>query len=172
MSALSVLLCRAALGVVYDFEALGAIADDGSNVTTLDANAALLNRTLQSGLAPGDTLVFPNKTFHLQGGVVASGLRNVTLRFDGTISFADDRKRWPKRPNGNVMNCLELDDAEDVTLTSAGVGTLQGNGKAWWLGIPVHSEDRPKLLQVSDAAGRKSKQTPPPLSNQESARGH
>ena len=110
------LLCGA-LGAIYNFETLGAIADDGSNVTTLDANAALLNRTLQRVLAPGDTLVFPNTTFHLQGGVTASGLRNVTLRFDGTLSFADDRTRWPKKPNGNVMNCLELDDAEDVVLT-------------------------------------------------------
>ena len=142
-----------AAATVHDFEALGAVADDGSNVTTLDANAALLNHALQSGvLAPGDTLLFPNKTFHLQGGITASGLRNVTLQFDGTLSFASDRKRWPKKPDGKVMNCLELEDAENLLLTSSGTGVLQGNGKAWWLGIPQHSEDRPKLLQIADSA--------------------
>ena len=139
---------------VHDFEALGAVADDGTNTTTLWGNSGLLNRTLQSGLAPGDTLVFPNKTFHLQGGVIASGLRNVTLRFDGTLKFANDRKVWPKRHDGKVMNCLELDDAEDVTLTSAGTGTLDGNGKKWWGAVQyaIHQEDRPKLLQVRNSA--------------------
>ena len=145
-------LARAVLAAVWDFKALGAIADDGMNTTTLDANAALLNHTLQSILSTGDTLIFPNTTFHLQGGITASGLRNITLRFDGTLSFANDRKRWPKKPNGNVMNCLQLEDVEDITFTSLGTGTLQGNGKAWWLGIPTHSEDRPKLLQISNAA--------------------
>ena len=139
-----------ALGAVFDFEALGAIADGGSNATTLQSNADLLNRTLQSGLAAGDTLVFPNKTFHLQGGVIASGLRNVTLRFDGTLKFANDRKAWPKKPDGKVMNCLELDDAEDIVLTRNGTGTLDGNGKKWWgaANYAIHQEDRPKLLQV------------------------
>ena len=69
----------------YDFEALGAIAD-AADLPTMNANAALLNRTLQAGLAPGDELRFPNKTFHLQGGVAASGLRNITLRVDGACN--------------------------------------------------------------------------------------
>ena len=143
-----------AVGALYDFEALGAVADDGFNSTTLQSNAALLNRTLQSGLAAGDTLVFPNKTFHLQGGVLASGLRNVTLRFDGTLKFADDRKTWPKKQNGKVMNCIELDDAEDIVFTSSGTGTLDGNGKKWWgaANYAIYQEDRPKLLQVRNSA--------------------
>ena len=147
------LVCAVAHCAVYDFEALGAIPGS-SNTTTLDRNAVLLNRTLQTTLLPGDELLFPNKTFHLQGGVTCSGLRNITLRFDGTLKFANERKAWPKNPKGGVMNCLEFEDAEDLTLTSSGTGVLDGNGKAWWgaAQYAIHAEDRPKLLQVTDAA--------------------
>ena len=37
--------------------------------------------------------------------------------------------------NGDVLNCLLLDRMRNVTLTSTGVGTLDGNGERWW-GVP------------------------------------
>lgn len=147
-------LCVATSATVYDFEALGAVAD-ADDVATMNANAALLNRTLQDlPTINGNELAFPNKTFHLQGGVLASGLRNVTLRLDGTLKFADARKQWPKGPKGTVMNCLELDDAEGLTLTSSGTGVIDGSGKAWWGAVQyaLHQEDRPKILAVTDSA--------------------
>jgi hypothetical protein len=122
-------------------------------------NADLLNATLQSGLAAGDTLIIPNKTFHMYGGILASGLRNVTIQIDGTIKFATDltiqklRKAWPSR-NGKVMNCIELSDLEDVLFTSSGIGTLDGNGHKWWgaINYAIYQENRPKILQISDSA--------------------
>ena len=153
-AATSLLCLCVASATVYDFEALGAVAD-ADDLATMNANAALLNRTLQDlATINGNELAFPNKTFHLQGGVIASGLRNVTLRLDGTLKFADARKQWPKSRKGTVLNCLELDDAEGLTLTSSGTGVIDGSGKAWWGAVQyaLHQEDRPKILAVTDSA--------------------
>ena len=144
---------------IHNFETLGGVPD-ASDDTTMMANAGILNTTLQSGLAHGDTLLIPNKTFHLFGGVIASGLRNNTLQFDGTLEFATAativqlRKKWPVFSNGKVMNCIELDDIEDVVFTSSGVGTLDGNGHVWWgpINYAIYSENRPKILQIRNSA--------------------
>ena len=57
-------------------------APDQTNATQW-ANGALLNKTL-SNLQPGDILFIPNKTYHLMGGIKASGLTSVTFHIDGT----------------------------------------------------------------------------------------
>ena len=36
---------------------------------------------------------------------------------------------------GDVLECFHLFNIENVTFTSAGVGTLDGQGEVWW-GIP------------------------------------
>ena len=68
-----------------------------------DAKAAGANNTraLNAALAalhPGDTLLIPNKTYYLAGGVRADGLHNVTVQLDGTLSFLPGRAGWPTRP--------------------------------------------------------------------------
>ena len=57
-------------------------------------NTADLNATLAT-LKAGDTLLIPNRTFWLAGGVRAFGLVNATLRLDGTLRFLAGRKGWP-----------------------------------------------------------------------------
>ena len=85
-------------GTAYDFKTLGGV----ENVLTHEAavaNAGLFNKILNGTLKNGDTLVFPNTTFYMMGGITASGLEGVTIQFDGTIIFADDKKsinNWPR----------------------------------------------------------------------------
>ena len=65
---LIVLSSLTAYAKVYDFEAdLGGISDDGS-LETAWHNGGLMNETLAM-LGKGDTLVIPNKTYHLMGGI-------------------------------------------------------------------------------------------------------
>ena len=56
-----------ATGKVVDFEQAGAVPDDDSLATAVK-NGGIFNTSLLS-LAEGDTLLFPNKTFHLMGGI-------------------------------------------------------------------------------------------------------
>ena len=37
----------------------------------------------------------------------------------------------PRDENGTVLMCLQLDRMHNVTFTSSGVGTLDGNGERW-----------------------------------------
>ena len=75
---------------VYDLERdFGAVPYSASHPATAQskvawANGAAFNTSL-SKLAPGDTLVVPNKTFHLVGGIVAKDVADVTISFDGTL---------------------------------------------------------------------------------------
>lgn len=147
------LLLAAAHARVVDVERAGAVAD-AADTASMWQNGVVMNQTLAS-LQPGDTLLVPNKTFHLYGGVYASGLRNVTLRLEGTLSYAPDRARWPlDARTGKVRACMHLEDVEDLVITSTGTGTFQGNGAAWWgaLNYLVHGENRPRLLEVFDGA--------------------
>ena len=60
-----------------------------------------------------------------------------------------------KEENGDVLNCLLLDRMRNVTITSTGVGTLDGNGERWWgipgIGFLVRKEDRPNLFKTEDS---------------------
>ena len=84
--ALLLLLLPLASAKVLDFETLGAIPNSGTHAHVL-ANGALLNATLAQ-LQPGDTLLVPNKTFSLMGGIIASGVRHATIRLEGTLRYA------------------------------------------------------------------------------------
>ena len=55
--------------------------------------------------------------------------------------------------NGDVLECISLSQLENVTFTSSGKGTLNGNGKKWWGAIDFlkHQEDRPRLLHIKDS---------------------
>jgi hypothetical protein len=109
------LICLAlwpATAEVYDFQKdCGGLPNDTSSVTEW-ANGAALNATLAK-LQPGDELVFAaGATFNLMGGIMASGLRNVTLRFDSALVFSNDIDAWPRNSDGGVLECLYFDDIQ------------------------------------------------------------
>lgn len=113
--------------LVVDFEAdAGAIADL-DDLNTSWHNGRLLNESL-AALESGDTLLVPNKTFTLMGGIYASGLDSVTIRIDGVLSFAGSAQallQWPRSgpgvgpKGGKVLQCMQFDDMKNVTITSA-----------------------------------------------------
>eukprot|EP00658_Telonema_sp_P-2_P060320 TRINITY_DN49267_c0_g1_i1.p1 TRINITY_DN49267_c0_g1~~TRINITY_DN49267_c0_g1_i1.p1 ORF type:complete len:461 (-),score=57.61 TRINITY_DN49267_c0_g1_i1:259-1641(-) len=150
-------------GSLINFEEAGAVA----NADAAGANNTALFNTLLSKLAPGDTLVVPNKTFHVAGGIHGDGLHRVTIQIDGTLEFlSSGRKDWPTQPcNAQAMNPLQpvrnangtcvqesflLSNVVGLTLTSSGQGTLNGNGQAWWGYIKylIRGENRPRLLSI------------------------
>jgi len=116
--------------------------------------------TSLAALKPGDTLHVPNRTFHVMGGIYAVNLTSVVIRIDGSLVMSDSLTEWPRnlhgqegqRPGHTVLDCIFLHNSVNVTLTSSGVGTLDGKGSAWW-GIPgigylQRQENRPKLLTL------------------------
>ena len=143
-------LVEGARGAVVSYQASGAIPNDKSNATVWK-NGHLLNATLNA-LKPGDTLVVENETFYTMGGIIVHSLASATIQIDGTLAFSDELKEWPRGSNGGVLECLHFYNPSNVTWTSSGTGTLDGQGGAWW-GIPgigylVRTEDRPRLLHV------------------------
>ena len=140
-------------GQVYNFSSLGGIAEDMSESVAFK-NGALFNSTLQR-LQRNDTLVFPNMTYFMMGGIVARDLDGVTISFDGTIVFSKNQKSWPRRGPGNkaqVMDCMHFYNCNNMIFTSAGKGLIDGQGSGWW-GIPgvgylEVGENRPKLFNM------------------------
>jgi polygalacturonase len=128
---------------------VGGIPDDDSYLAA-HHNGKLLNSTI-NGLLPDDVLFIPNKTFTLIGGIVARDLFNVTFLIDGTLSFSDDRNTWPKDGDGYVLECIYMENIEDVIFTSSSVGILNGNGRKWWGAVQYlkNQEDRPRLLHIN-----------------------
>lgn len=117
-------------GRTVDFERKGGIPFK-NDLDTGVKNTALLNELL-SNIGNGDTLYFPDRTFHFQGGVFAENIGNFIFKVDGTIKFLDDRDTWPRDAAGNVQECILLKNIENITFTSSTKGTLDGNGKKWW----------------------------------------
>jgi len=96
------------------------------------------------------------------GGIIAADLNNVTIQLDGTLSFSKKIKDWPRKEltghhknpfkKGDVLDCINFNNTVNLTLTSSGTGTMEGNGEVWW-GIPfigylVRQENRPKLMTM------------------------
>ena len=139
---------------VIDFEVdAGGIVDLDDDATAMK-NGALMNSTFAS-LTSGDTLIFPNKTFHVMGGIMVNSMKDVTISFDGTLVFSNNIDLWPKEANGNVFECLHFDQPENVIFTSSGKGTLDGRGKKWWglpgIGYLERAENRPRLFSMGSA---------------------
>ena len=151
---------------MVDFERDAGAMADADDFDTLWANGAALNASL-NGLSPGDSFVVPNKTFYLMGGIIAKGLRSVTIIIDGTLYFGLKsenlltdaaalqryRSEWPRSHGGeSVLQCLQFDDANGLALTSNGTGVLEGAGAKWW-GVPgvgylLRVERRPQLIRI------------------------
>lgn len=134
-------------GAIVDYEKSGAVSDSTVFAVALK-NGQILNATLNA-LQPGDLFLVPNKTFHLVGGIIVDTLFNVTFQLDGTLFFTDDRNTWPTH-GGHVLECLQFNSLTNVTFTSSGKGTLNGNGKKWWGAIKFleNGEDRPRLFHI------------------------
>eukprot|EP00966_Prymnesium_polylepis_P017011 392532-Prymnesium_polylepis.1 len=164
-------LLGAAEARVYDFMADGGALPDDAALSTAWKNGMAMNTSL-AALKPGDTLHVPNRTFHVMGGIYAVNLTSVVIRIDGSLVMSDSltvrflpphgaaAPEWPRnlhgqegqRPGHTVLDCIFLHNSVNVTLTSSGVGTLDGKGSAWW-GIPgigylQRQENRPKLLTL------------------------
>jgi len=154
VAVLGSILASLASARVVDFGQVGGISGEHA-----DTKVALQNRDLfvssLSSLDPGDTLLVPNTTFRIMGGMVLSDLYNVTIQLDGTLSFSDDLKAWPK--DGKMpLTALKFINSSHLTLTSSGTGTLNGNGAKWW-GIPfigylIRGKNRPPLLHMASAS--------------------
>lgn len=130
------------------------VPDDGAAASN---NTKSLNLALAS-LAPGDTLAIANHTFWLAGGVHATGLINTTIQLDGTLRFLAGREHWPVERYGpknetRVLKAILISNSVGLTLTSTGIGTIDGNGASWWgyAQYLLHREDRPKLLTIQNA---------------------
>ena len=152
LTAAALLLLGTASGTIVEWDGR---PDDESSASN---NTASLNAAL-AALNPGDTLSISNQTFWLAGGVKCFGLVNATIRLDGTLRFLAGRKGWPVVPCKHSQNttCVEnaivLGDVRGLTLTSSGVGTVDGNGASWWGYIQylLHREDRPRLITIHNA---------------------
>ena len=122
-------------------------------------NTAILNSALLS-LQSGDTLIIPNKTYWLTGGVFASNLVNVTISLDGILKFVPGRTGWPTQPctHDSKKKCVKkailFTNVDQLTLTSSNLqgGIVDGGGEPWWgyANYLLHREDRPKLFTVAN----------------------
>ena len=120
-------ILQTCLSEVINFQRIGAIP----LLKTYDAalhNFNLFNSTL-SNLRPGDTFFIPNTSFTLIGGITARDLNNITFLIDGTLLFSDDRTTWPTNGNGDVLECIYLENISNIVFTSSGKGTLDGRYK-------------------------------------------
>jgi len=87
------------------------------------------------------------------GGIKAKNLKSVIIQIDGTLIFSDNIKQWPTDANGNVLECLQFDNIENVTFTSSGKGLLDGSGRVWWgaIGYLKYAENRPRLMNIANS---------------------
>lgn len=133
---------------ILDFEALGGVPFKTSYDVAL-ANGILFNQTLNN-IQPGDVFIIPNRSFTMTGGIKAAGIHDFVLQIDGTIAFDNNRDTFPKNANGDVEECIYLEDIYNVKFTSTGKGTIDGQGQAWWGAVQflIHQEDRPRILHI------------------------
>ena len=131
-----------------------------SSTSDAVSNTAKMNSALAS-LAPGDTLLVPNRTYLMMCGVIAANLSHATLELDGTLLWSDDTKAWPTEVKHNKstkmpITAMRFEYTVGLTITSNGTGLLNGNGAAWW-GIPgigylERGKNRPPMMTVNAAS--------------------
>jgi len=135
---------------------LGAVANNDS-LSTCNANTAKINSGI-AALSAGDTLLVPNETFWVQGGVVGYNLSSVVFQIDGTLKWSNNMTAWPRvpaTPDGKVKECMYFETVDNITFTSSGTGTLDGNGEVWWgyISYLIIGENRPRIIHIEDGGG-------------------
>ena len=96
---LALLLPSPTAAKTYDLQVDGGAIPDNTTLAAAWINGGAFNATLAK-LQPGDTLLVPNRSFYLMGGIQTRDKVNVTIRIDGTLSFSNDIKAWPRKGNG------------------------------------------------------------------------
>lgn len=145
---------------LLNFKDLGGIEGDPSPSAQW-FNGGLLNYTLTpQNMTFGTTLLIPPGTFHVMGGIVSAGLQDVKIQIDGALEFSSLVDEWPRKENGQVLECLQFNNVKNFTVTSSlgggthtKMGQLIGHGASWWwwpfLGYLKHHEDRPRLFRIN-----------------------
>ena len=134
---------------VINIDAHGAIAGVSSRPAVV-ANQAALIKAL-SVAQPGDTvLVAQGSSYHIMGGVVAQGLKNVTIQIDGSLIMDNNRTGWPHASNGAALDFFQVVNSHFVTLS--GTGLIDGQGMVWWdaavIGEIGSHNTRPHMLNI------------------------
>ena len=137
-------LAGLASGAVVNFEDAGGVPCKRTLFKSCDTstegavkNSALFNASLQA-LAPGDTLLVPNSTYLMMGGIYAANLADATLQIEGTLLFSADCDAWPTemkkgKPTKMPVIALHLENTTNLLITSReGTGTLDGNRGCPW----------------------------------------
>ena len=62
------------------------------------------------------------------GGIRVEAVSDFIISFDGTLIFSDNIHAWPTSDGSNVLECFHFINIHNVTFTSSGKGTLNGNG--------------------------------------------
>lgn len=144
-------------GKIYNLQDLGAIPNQ-KDISTCNNNTKLINDTLNNMISSGDTLLIPGENdqiFWFNGGIYVYDKTNITIQIDGTISYTDDRDKWPRYPSGQVLECMYFENIQGITFTSSRgpiiKGLIDGNGNRWWGAIDylIYQENRPRLLQIN-----------------------
>lgn len=106
-------------------------------------------------LSSGDTLVIPNKTFYLMGGIKLKSLNSINFNLMGTIIFSDKLNKWPMK-NNKPDDCIYFENCHNISFFSSNSGIINGNGDKWWglpfVGILIHLENRPKLFHMKSVS--------------------
>lgn len=163
-SVLVVTLCLLTYGCngkIINFADIGGITEEYSEVTAWK-NGMLMNETLAS-LKSGDTLLVPEGTFYIMGGITGGFFSDVTIEINGKLMFSNDTRHWPTDEDGHVLECIYLENITNVVFTSSNPsarngagsgGILDGNGLRWWglpgIGYLHYTENRPRLFHVEN----------------------
>jgi len=140
-------------GNVIDYEMRGAIPNN-SSLEVINKNREIMNNIFNN-LSPNAHFYIPNKTFYINGGIMASNLESVKIQIDGTLMFSDSLYNWPHDINNNPLECMHFSNIKNVLFTSksrSNPGIINGQGQTWW-GIPgigylIRGENRPRLLNI------------------------
>jgi len=143
-------LCSCRILDIADF---GAKHSDNSPKTAV-LNAEAISNALQSAKA-GDTIVISNKTYWSVGGIIASDVQNITFQIDGTLRALANKTAWPTDEKGEFFNFMVIEGGDRLTITSSGVGVINGEGKYWWdrevLNL-LDGKTRPLLINIKDVS--------------------
>jgi hypothetical protein len=88
------------------------------------------------------------------GGVYADGLTDIVIRLDGMLKLSSGTKAYLSGKDGMPIDAIHFTNLKNVTLTSNGTGTLDGQGTAWWglVKYLVNANHRPVMMHIKGAS--------------------